>query len=76
VTNAHTSRVRKIVVESGGESVGRWRSHRRDIVADYERVYGEKPGRLRAIAVMTDSDNTQQSARGWYGDIRLLERAP
>jgi len=72
--NAHTSRVRKIVVESGDAGVRRWRSYRRDIVADYERAFGRRPGRLVAVAVMTDSDNTRQRVKGWYGDIRLLPR--
>jgi len=73
--SAFTSRVQKIVVESGPEGVGRWRSYRRDIVADYERAFGRKPGRLIAVGVMSDTDNTRLSARGWYGDIRLLSRA-
>jgi hypothetical protein len=73
--NPHTTRIRKIVVEQGEAGVGQWRSYRRDIVADYERAYGRKPGRLIAVGVMSDSDNTKQSGRGWYGDIRLLERA-
>jgi hypothetical protein len=72
--NAHTSRVRKIVVESGTGGMRSWLSYRRDIVADYERAYGRPPGRLIAIGVISDSDNTRQVARGWYGDIRLLPR--
>lgn len=74
VPSAHTSRVQKIVVEQGGEHVGQWRSYRRDIVADYERAFGRSPGRLVAVGVMSDTDNTKQVARGWYGDIRLLSR--
>lgn len=74
--NAHTSRVKKIVVERGPDGVGQWRTYRRDIVADFERAYGAPPGRLVAIGVMSDSDNTKQVSRGWYGDIRLLPRTP
>jgi hypothetical protein len=73
-SNPHTGRVQKIVVEHGTDGVGQWRTYRRDIVADYERAYGRKPGRLIGVGVMSDSDNTKQSARGWYGDIRLLAR--
>jgi len=71
-TSAHTSRVKKIVVERGAGGVGQWRTYRRDIVADFQRAYGVPPGRLVAIGVMSDSDNTKQVSRGWYGDIRLL----
>jgi hypothetical protein len=75
VPNAHTARVQKIVVEQGADHVGQWRSYRRDILADYERAFGRKPGRLIAVGVMSDTDNTRDIARGWYGDIRLLSRA-
>jgi hypothetical protein len=74
VPNAHTSRVRKIVVQSGEGGANAWHAYRRDIVADYERAFGATPGRLIAVGVMSDSDNTRQVSRGWYGDIRLLER--
>ena len=47
-----------------------------DIVADYRRAYGRAPGRLIGVAVVSDSDNTRQIARAWYGDIRLTERRP
>jgi hypothetical protein len=39
-------------------------------------VYGAPPGRLIGVAVVTDSDNTRQKIRAWYGDIRMLERNP
>lgn len=75
VPNFHTSRVQKIVVEQGPDHVGQWRTYRRDIVADYERAFGRKPGRLIAVGVMSDTDNTKEAAFGWYGDIRLRSRA-
>ena len=74
--NANTSRVRKIIVDGDQAGLRTWRAHRRDIVADFERAYGKAPGRLVAIAVMTDTDNTKQKVRSWYGDIQLVERAP
>ena len=61
--NPHTSRVRKIVVQSGERGAKQWLSYRRDIVADFERAYGHKPGRLVAVGVMSDSDNTRQVSR-------------
>ncbi|MDH3318648.1 MAG: DUF3047 domain-containing protein [Betaproteobacteria bacterium] len=67
-------RIRMIVVESGGANLGRWRQYRRNVVEDYRRAFGEHAGDIVAVGVMTDSDNTQQSARALYGDITL--RAP
>ena len=72
VVNPRSDRIRKLVVDSGPEHLGTWRVHQRDLVADYERVFGEKPGPLIAIGKMTDADNTRASAEAWYGPIELL----
>lgn len=71
VVSARSSRIRKIVVESGAQQLGRWRDYRRNVAADFRRAFGEAPGRLIAVGVMTDSDNTQSVAEAWYGEIRL-----
>jgi hypothetical protein len=67
-------RIRMIVVESGEARLGQWLHYRRDVVEDYRRAFGEAPGDIVAVGVLTDSDNTRQSARALYGDITL--RAP
>jgi hypothetical protein len=67
-------RIRMVVVESGNARLGRWLTYRRNILEDYRRAFGEDPGEIVAVGVLTDSDNTRQSARALYGDITL--RAP
>lgn len=74
LNNAHTSRVKMIVVDSGSESLGEWRKHERDLVADYKLAYGEAPGNVIGIALLTDTDNTKSEARALYGDIELLRK--
>jgi hypothetical protein len=74
VINQRSDRVRKIVVESGPRHIGQWRSYSRDIVADYRRAFGADPGALIAVALMTDTDNTQTRAQAWYGEPRLIPR--
>lgn len=71
VLNRRSDRVRKIVLESGPAHLGQWRSYERDMRADFRRAFGEDPGALIGVAVMTDSDNTQSRAEAWYGEIRL-----
>jgi hypothetical protein len=71
VQSPRTDRIRKIVVESGAAGVKRWHSYERDIRADFERAFGEPPGALVGIGLMTDSDNTQSNAIAWYGPIAL-----
>jgi hypothetical protein len=71
IINPRTDRIRKIVVDSGPEGLKRWRDHKRDVEADFRRAFGEEPGPLLAIAVMTDSDNTKSKSRAWYGPLSL-----
>ena len=74
IVNARTDRIRKVVVESGAQQVGHWRDYQRNIRADFFRAFGEEPGPLRAVAIMTDTDNTQTSLRAWYGRMTLTAR--
>ncbi|MDQ7743523.1 DUF3047 domain-containing protein [Hydrogenophaga pseudoflava] len=74
IVNARTDRIRKVVVESGAQQVGHWRDYQRNIRADFIRAFGEEPGPLRAVAIMTDTDNTQSSLRAWYGSMTLTAR--
>lgn len=66
IVNPRTDRIRKIVLDSGASQLGRWRDHQRSLASDFRRAFGEDPGPLLSVAVMTDSDNTQSSARAWY----------
>jgi hypothetical protein len=71
VHNHRTDRIRQLVVESGSTGLQQWRDYERNIRADYEKVFGEAPGALVGIAVMTDSDNTKSTVLAHYGDISL-----
>lgn len=71
LVHTRTDRVRKIVVDAGRAHARRWRDHRRDLAADYRLAFGEEPGALLSVAVMTDADNTRQAATAWYGPIEF-----
>ena len=71
VLNPRTDRIRKLVLESGPQRLNRWIDYERDIRADYRQVFGEEPGRLIAVGIMTDTDNTKSSAEAWYGPVVL-----
>jgi hypothetical protein len=43
--------------------------------ADYKRAYGEVPGDLIGIALLTDTDNTKSETRAFYGDIELIRKS-
>lgn len=71
IHSGRTDRVRKIVLESGGGHLRTWRHYERDIAADFRKTFGEEPGALVSVGLMTDADNTRSSAEAWYGEVRL-----
>jgi len=75
VVNARTDRIRQIVVESGPAGLTSWRHYDRDIAADFRRAFGEAPGPLVGVALMTDADNTGARARALYGPVCLSPRS-
>ena len=76
IPNPHTSRIQKLVIDTGSGKLRQWRKHRRNIIADYRRAFGTAPGRLIAVAVLSDTDNTASNISAYYGDIRLAPAEP
>ena len=72
IVNPRTDRIRKLVVESGEGRLGQWLDYERDIRADYRKAFGEEPGALLAVGIMSDSDNTGSTVKAWYGPVRML----
>ena len=74
IINPRTDRIRKLVLESGPAHLNQWRDYERHIAADFEAAFGEPPGNLLGIGIMTDTDNTRSSAQAWYGPVTLVKR--
>jgi len=75
IPSPRSDRIRKLVVESGPRRLDEWLEYERDIRADYERSFGEPPGALVGIGIMTDSDNTRSRTQAWYGPVRFVPPA-
>ena len=73
IRSPRTDRIRKLVLESGPGRLNQWLDYERDIRADYVKAFGEEPGALIGIALMTDSDNTRTTARAWYGPLNFTQ---
>ena len=71
VDSAYTSKSKMIAVESGPERIGEWVSEERNIYRDYVSYFGEDPPDVIAIAIMTDTDNTQEKAVAYYENNML-----
>jgi len=71
IENPHTRRVRMIVAASGPANVGKWVTITRSVVEDFKKAFGEEPGLMTEVGVLTDTDNTGATVDAWYGDIRF-----
>jgi hypothetical protein len=58
-----------IVVESGPARPNQWVTETRNLYEDYRQAFGEEPPPISGVAIMTDTDNTGESATVHYGDI-------
>ena len=41
----------------------------RNVYDDYKRAFGEEPPIVNGVAIMTDTDDTGETATAYYGDI-------
>ncbi len=62
-----------IAHQSGNDNAGQWQMERSNLIEDYRKAFGEAPGRITGVAIITDSDDTKGSAKGYYGDIVFRE---
>lgn len=70
----YTNRVQMLVLQNKRSKNGVWYLERRNIVEDYIQAFGEAPGDVISIAIMSDSDNTKGKARAYYGDIVVSDQ--
>jgi hypothetical protein len=61
-----------IVIESGEEKANQWIWEKRNLIEDYELLFGAAPPGLAGIAVLTDTDNTNEGIEAWYSSIVLM----
>ena len=72
--NPFSSWVQYVVIQSGNELAGEWHTEKRNILEDYRMVYGEEPPPISGITIMTDSDNTGESTKAYFGKITLSKQ--
>jgi len=74
--SSRSSRIRMLAVAADDQGIGSWHTYTRNLVADFKRVFGEEPGKVMSIEVMTDTDNTGGDAQALYGDITVGPAKP
>ena len=74
IANAYTDRAMMYVVQGGSEWLQQWVVERRNVYEDYKNAFGEEPTMISGVAIMTDTDNTRETAIAWYGDIVFINK--
>ena len=73
--NAFTKRIRFIVLQSGAGKLGQWVPQRRNLAADYQRMFADesegKVPEVVGVAVSADADNTHGHGLAYFGDVTL-----
>lgn len=69
--SAYTDRSAMIVMQSGKEYVGQWVEEQANMLEDYRKAFGQEPPHEARLAIMSDSDNTGESARAYVDFIEV-----
>jgi len=70
-TSPYFNKIKIIVAETGKKNLKKWVSEERNIYEDYKKAFGKEPGRVGAIAIMTDTDNTLSTAEALYKNLKV-----
>jgi hypothetical protein len=71
ITSPYSDNIKLIVVGSGKSDISKWVFVERNIREDYKKAFGREPGHVGAIAIMTDTDNTQSTAEAHYKELKV-----
>ena len=67
--NPYSNQARMIALRSGQPQSAQWETEKRNVRADFQKLFGEDVTNIDVIALMTDTDNTGGSATAYYSDI-------
>ncbi|MBC7204745.1 MAG: DUF3047 domain-containing protein [Pusillimonas sp.] len=70
--NAYTDQNRMIVLQSGNKRAGKWVFEQRNILADAQAHFDTKDITVTSVAVASDTDNTQETARAGFAQVHFV----
>lgn len=70
MVNPYSDRTIEIALQSGAAEPGGWRDESVNVLEDYRRAFGKEPPGRVTLAIMSDADNTGESATAY---IRFIE---
>lgn len=71
ITSPYTERVKMILLEKGESRLNTWVTEEVDILEDYRKAFGKNPPETASLAIMSDSDNTGESAKAFIEYIEV-----
>ncbi|MBC8323953.1 MAG: DUF3047 domain-containing protein [Candidatus Marinimicrobia bacterium] len=71
IPNPFTDKAQMILLQKGKSNVGKWMIEEVNILEDYKKAFGENPPKKASLAIMSDSDNTGESATAWIDFIEI-----
>lgn len=71
IANPYASEAKMILLQTGEENAGKWIEQEIDILKDYRIAFDEDPPAIGSLAIMSDSDNTGESAVSYVDYIKV-----
>jgi hypothetical protein len=71
-TNPLYDRGRTVVLRSGPANGAAWLKEKVNFYAEYKKFFGNEPGRVQGIGILTSSDSTKSLVIADYDDLILL----
>jgi hypothetical protein len=64
---------RLLVVRSGSAGVGAWHTETRNVLADYKKLFGSPPGKVRAVGIESHSEDANHKSEALFGALSFTE---
>ncbi|ARU54675.1 hypothetical protein OLMES_0572 [Oleiphilus messinensis] len=74
IANAYTDKTIMVAADQGKAHIQQWRAHSVHIPNLYRQLFQAEPPAILGVAIMTDTDNTNSSAKAWFGPISFSAR--
>jgi len=70
----YNSKTKIVVLRNESSPVGTWVSEKVNVYEDYKRLFGREPKPVKAVGLMSDSDNTESRAIAHYKRIGAMSK--
>ena len=71
ITSPFARESKMIILEAGGDNVGKWLQEKVNILEDYKKAFGNMPPSIASLAIMNDSDNTGEKSVSYVDFIEI-----